>query len=115
MRGPQPGVLHRALHCCQLHGSHLGPTVYNAVLCRVLVKRAGPQHNWLAGRLLLAAARDDELRLVFLDSELNQGFLAKKLSTEAAATQWVTVWQEALEPERQALQVRHPCAVQEAQ
>lgn len=88
------------------------------MLCRVLVLRgceqgavqAGPQHDWLAGRLLHAAAGDAELLPIFLDSVLREGFLPRKLPAEAAAKKWVTIWQEASEPERQALQVRHCCS-----
>ena len=84
------------------------------MLCRVLVLRgceqgavqAGPQHDWLAGRLLHAAAGDAELLPIFLDSVLREGFLPRKLPAEAAAQKWVAIWQEASEPERQALQVR---------
>ena len=89
-----------------------------AMLCRVLVLRgcepgamqAGPQHDWLAGRLLHAAAGDAELLPIFLDSVLREGFLPRKLPPEAAARKWVAIWQEASEPERQALQVRHCCS-----
>ena len=87
-------------------------------VCRVLVLRAcaeggvqaGPQHDWLAGRLLHAAAGDPELLPNFLDSVLREGFLPRKMPAEAAAQKWVAIWQAASEPERQALQVRHCCS-----
>ena len=102
---------------CQSSG-HKHPCSLDAMLCRMLVLRgckqgavqAGPQHDWLAGRLLHAAAGDAELLPIFSDSVLREGFLPRKLPPEAAAQKWVTIWQEASEPERQALQVRHCCS-----